>query len=163
MGNNIAYKLMVSLGMDTSEYDKKAKDVDGQVNSLGSNLGNKVGKIAKLAGAGIAAVSGAAATAVSYMTKASISNYAEYEQFLGGIESAFKGNQAAVDKVVGLAKNGWKDLTMSEKDYYQSFMSSYPLIKNSIADENEAIQVTNDLMTLNSDLVNTFGYSYETA
>ena len=52
---------------------------------------------------------------------------------------------------------------MSQNDYYKNFTSTYPLMKNDIEDQNEAIEQTNRLMTLESDLANTFGYSVEQA
>lgn len=77
----------------------------------------------------------------------------------GGMETGFE----QINKVMDLSKNAWKDLTMSQNDYLQAFMTTYPLMKADIKDQNEAIEQTQRLMTLNSDLANTFGYSMETA
>ena len=98
--------------------------------------------------------------------KQAIQNYADYEQLVGGVESMFGGMEKGseqINKVMGLSKNAWKDLTMSQNDYITSFNSTYPLMKNDIEDQNEAIEKTNRIMTLNSDLANTFGYSMDSA
>lgn len=111
----------------------------------------------------VATVVGGALTALA---TSSIKAYAEYEQLVGGVEAMFGGIEKGADKIAKIqktAQNAWKDLTMSQNDYYKMFTSSYPLVKSSIEDENEAIEVTNRLLRLNSDLANTFGYDITTA
>ena len=98
--------------------------------------------------------------------KQAIASYADYEQLVGGIESMFGGMESGseqIESVLGMAAKAWENLTMSQNDYFTAFSSTYPLMKADIEDQNEAIDATNRLMTLNSDLANTFGYSYETA
>ena len=127
---------------------------------------NKVGSIAKGVAVGVGASIGAIGAGLTAMIKNSIDSYAEYEQLLGGVESMFGGIEKGAEqikKVTDTANEAWKDLTMSQNDYYKTFNSTYPLMKNDIKDQNEAIEKTNRLMTLESDLANTFGYSMETA
>lgn len=144
-------------------------DVD-EATSKGKKLANAVGKglssAAKVGAQAIgftakasAAAVGAAATAIGTITKKSLDYYGEYEQLVGGIQAAFgETNFEALNKVFSTAETAWKDLTMSENEYFDSFMGAYPLIKASIDDENAAIEQTNRLLTLESDLANTFGY-----
>ena len=127
---------------------------------------NKIGGIAKGVAVGVGASITAIGTGLSVLVKNSVDNYAEYEQLVGGVESIFGGVEKGAEqikKVTDTAKDAWKNLTMSQNDYYKNFTSTYPLMKNDIEDQNEAIEQTNRLMTLESDLANTFGYSVEEA
>lgn len=126
----------------------------------------KVGSIGTTAMKALAGATAAVGGAVTGMVAASVNARGEFEQLEGGIQSIFGGiekGQAQIDKVMELSNNAWKTLTMSSNEYMSSFMSTYPLMKADIEDQNEAIDKTNRIMTLNSDLANTFGYSMETA
>ena len=127
---------------------------------------NKIGGIAKGVAVGVGASITAIGTGLSVLVKNAVDNYAEYEQLIGGVESIFGGIEKGAEqikKVTDTANEAWKNLTMSQNDYYKNFTSTYPLMKNDIEDQNEAIEQTNRLMTLESDLANTFGYSVEQA
>lgn len=127
---------------------------------------NKVGSIAKGVAVGVGASITAIGVGLTAMIKQSIDSYAEYEQLVGGVKSMFGGIEKGaeqINNVVSKANGAWKDLTMSQNEYYNTFNSTYPLMKNDIEDQNEAIEKTNRLMTLESDLANTFGYSVEQA
>ena len=127
---------------------------------------NKIGGIAKGVAVGVGASITAIGTGLSVLVKNAVDNYAEYEQLTGGVESIFGGIEKGAEqikKVTDTANEAWKNLTMSQNDYYKNFTSTYPLMKNDIEDQNEAIEQTNRLMTLESDLANTFGYSVEQA
>ena len=127
---------------------------------------NKIGGIAKGVAVGVGASITAIGTGLSVLVKNAVDNYAEYEQLTGGDESMFGGVEKGAEqikKVTDTAKDAWKNLTMSQNDYYKNFTSTYPLMKNDIEDQNEATEQTNRLMTLESDLANTFGYSVEEA
>lgn len=141
-------------------YDTKL-DTKGFQNGL-----NKIGGIAKGVAIGVGASITAIGTGLSVLVKNAVDNYAEYEQLVGGVESIFGGIEKGAEqikKVTDTANEAWKNLTMSQNDYYKNFTSTYPLMKNDIEDQNEAIEQTNRLMTLESDLANTFGYSVEQA
>lgn len=127
---------------------------------------NKIGGIAKGVAVGVGASITAIGTGLSVLVKNAVDNYAEYEQLTGGVKSIFGETEEglkSIAKVTENANNAWRDLTMSQNDYYKNFTSTYPLMKNDIEDQNEAIEQTNRLMTLESDLANTFGYSVEQA
>ena len=127
---------------------------------------NKIGGIAKGVAVGVGASITAIGTGLSVLVKNAVDNYAEYEQLAGGVKSIFSETEEglkSIAKVTDNANNAWKDLTMSQNDYYKNFTSTYPLMKNDIEDQNEAIEQTNRLMKLESDLANTFGYSVEEA
>lgn len=140
---------------------------DTKLDTKGFQSGlNKIGGIAKGVAAGVGASITAIGTGLSVLVKNAVDNYAEYEQLTGGVESIFGGIEKGAEqikKVTDTANEAWKNLTMSQNDYYKNFTSTYPLMKNDIEDQNEAIEQTNRLMTLESDLANTFGYSVEQA
>ena len=140
---------------------------DTKLDTKGFESGlNKIGGIAKGVAVGVGASITAIGTGLSVLVKNSVDNYAEYEQLVGGVESIFGGVEKGAEqikKVTDTANEAWKNLTMSQNDYYKNFTSTYPLMKNDIEDQNEAIEQTNRLMTLESDLANTFGYSVEQA
>lgn len=98
--------------------------------------------------------------------KQAVDSYGEYEQLYGGIQAMFGGLEKGAEQintVVVRGKQAWADMNMSEIDYYNTFISTYPLIKNSIDDQNKAIETTNRMLQLESDLANTFGYDMSTA
>ena len=64
-------------------------DVDSQIKSTESKLGNAAKAVGAAAGAAIAA----GATAMVTLTKQAVEAYAEYEQLSGGVETLF-GNAA---------------------------------------------------------------------
>lgn len=140
---------------------------DTKLDTKGFESGlNKIGGIAKGVAIGVGASITAIGTGLSVLVKNAVDNYAEYEQLTGGVESIFGGIEKGAEqikKVTDTANEAWKNLTMSQNDYYKNFTSTYPLMKNDIEDQNEAIEQTNRLMTLESDLANTFGYSVEQA
>lgn len=140
---------------------------DTKLDTKGFQSGlNKIGGIAKGVAIGVGASITAIGTGLSVLVKNAVDNYAEYEQLAGGVESIFGGIEKGAEqikKVTDTANEAWKNLTMSQNDYYKNFTSTYPLMKNDIEDQNEAIEQTNRLMTLESDLANTFGYSVEQA
>lgn len=140
---------------------------DTKLDTKGFQSGlNKIGGIAKGVAVGVGASITAIGTGLSVLVKNAVDNYAEYEQLTGGVESIFGGVEKGAEqikKVTDTANEAWKNLTMSQNDYYKNFTSTYPLMKNDIEDQNEAIEQTNRLMTLESDLANTFGYSVEEA
>ena len=140
---------------------------DTKLDTKGFSEGlSKVGNATTTAFKGVGVAIGAVTTAIAGITVAATNAYAEYEQLVGGVEAMFGGMEKGatqIAKVQDTAANAWKDLTMSQNDYYNSFNSTFPLIKSSIEDQNEAIETTNRMLTLESDLANTFGYSMEQA
>lgn len=147
------------LGKEVKEAGDSADGAKDKFSGLGDHLKGGFATAAKI---GTAAI-GAATAATAKFLKESISTYAEYEQLSGGIEAAFEGNQSAIDEVLETGSEAWSNLQMSANEYYQLFMSTYPLIKADIEDQNDAIATTNRLMQLEADLANTFGYDASTA
>lgn len=122
----------------------------------------KLGDIAVDVAKKLAQVTAALSAALSGVVIAGIKSFGEYEQQLGGIEAMFdkttESGIAAFNQIKATGENAWKDLTLSTTDYYKTFTSTYTLIKNSIPDHEKAIETTNRMIQLESDLANTFGY-----
>ncbi len=163
-----------ALSVEISKSESALKNMNKELKSTSSiNLDGlkeglkKVGDVALDVSKKMLEISAAAGAALAGVVAAGIKSYAEYEQQLGGIEAMFDKNTAegaeAFNKVVAKSKDAWKDLTMSTTDYYKTFTSTYTLVKNSIPDQNKAIETTNKMIQLESDLSNTFGYDIETA
>lgn len=163
-----------ALSVEISKSESALKNMNKELKSTSSiNLDGlkeglkKVGDVALDVSKKMLEISAAAGAALAGVVAAGIKSYAEYEQQLGGIEAMFDKNTAegaeAFNKVVEKSKDAWKDLTMSTTDYYKTFTSTYTLVKNSIPDQNKAIETTNKMIQLESDLSNTFGYDIETA
>lgn len=127
----------------------------------------KVGEIALDVSKKMLEISAAVGGALAGIVAAGIKSFGEYEQQVGGIEAMFdkttEEGKRAFDEISQTGKNAWKDLTMSTTDYYKTFTSTYTLVKNSIPDQEKAIQTTNQMIKLESDLSNTFGYDISTA
>lgn len=163
-----------ALSVEISKSESALKNMNKELKSTSSiNLDGlkeglkKVGDVALDVSKKMLEISAAAGAALAGVVAAGIKSYAEYEQQLGGIEAMFDKNTAegaeAFNKVVAKSKDAWKDLTMSTTDYYKTFTSTYTLVKNSIPDQNKAIETTNKMIQLESDLSNTFGYDIQTA
>lgn len=166
---NLAQAEVNKTTKELEELGKETKEVEKDVKGAGDGFTVFKGILANL---GTQAINGvvnglkSVGKALIDVGKQAISSYGDFEQLEGGVKSMFGGMEKGstqINKVLGLSKNAWKDLTMSQNDYITAFNSTYPLMKNDIENQNEAIEKTNRIMTLNSDLANTFGYSMEEA
>lgn len=145
-------------GIKTANYE--IKDLTSEMDKSGGMADKLGGLVAKI---GVATAIAGATKAVIGFGKSVVSAYSDYEQLYGGTKSIFHDQEEYISQVSELAQNAWKDLTMSQNDYYKSFNMSYAFIKNDVEDVNEAIKQTNRLLTMESDLANTFGYDIDYA
>lgn len=163
-----------ALSVEIAKSESALKNMNKELKtSTGINLDGlkdglkKVGEVALDVSKKMLQVSAAAGAALAGVVAAGVKSYAEYEQQLGGVQAMFNDKTVegaeALNKVLATGKNAWQDLTMSTTDYYKTFTSTYTLVKNSIPDQNKAIETTNRMIQLESDLSNTFGYDIETA
>lgn len=89
------FKIFGTLGLQGKDtFDKDIEDAASKGESLSSKIGKGLGTVAKVGAAAI----GAAATAVGTLTKASIENYAQYEQLIGGVETLYGAAYASVEE-----------------------------------------------------------------
>ena len=89
---------------------------------------------------GVAALS-AAATGVVALTKASVANYAEYEQLVGGVETLFKKSS---DTVMKYAENAYKTAGLSANEYMETVTSFSASLLQSLGGDTEKAAKTAD-------------------
>lgn len=101
----------------------------------------------------------AAAAGVTALTKASIDQYAEYEQLVGGVEILFK---QSADIVQQYADNAYKTAGMSANEYMDTVTSfSASLLQGLGGDTAKAAEVANQAITDMSDNANKMGTSMQ--
>lgn len=138
-------------------FKGESKSFDKELNGLSS----KVKGVGKAIGTTFLAGTAVATGAVIAFTKSAIDNFKEFEQLEGGLDAMFQGNAESIKRVTETSKNAYKDLQMSQNEYLQSFESSYAIVKNGLSDNADAIEYTNKILQLSSDLFNTYGGSTE--
>lgn len=150
--------------MNSSEvlvkFKGDVKDLDqqtGKAQKTLSGFSNAIKTGFKVAAVGVATVT----AAVSGLVKSSVDAYAEFEQLEGGLVSLFGEGSKEMQDILKTSKNAWQDLTMSQNKYITSFQSSYPLVNAGLSENADAIEYTNKMMQISSDLFNTYGGSTE--
>ena len=126
---------------DTKDFDKEVGGLSSKVKGIGKTIGTTF-----LAGTAIAT------GAVIGFVKSATQNFAEFEQLEGGLESMFGKGSAEMNAIIKTSEQAYKDLTMSQNEYLNAFEGSYSLVKNGMADETKAIEYTNKVLQLSSDL-----------
>lgn len=160
------FDLAATLTLDTSEYEKGLKEAEGSAQDLASNasgLGDKLksglGTAGKVAGGLVVAGMAAAGAAVVNLTKQAVSNYAEYEQLVGGVETLFKDN---ADTVQQYAQNAYKTAGLSANEYMETVTSfSASLLQSLGGDTAQAAEMADLAITDMSDNANKMGNDME--
>lgn len=129
--------------------------VDDQASSQVETLSGKFRKglvlAAKVGGAAISA----AATGIAALTKSAISNYAEYEQLVGGVETLFKDSS---DTVMKYAENAYKTAGLSANEYMSTVTSfSASLLQSLGGDTAQAAEYANRALSDMADNSNKLG------
>lgn len=146
------FKILGTIAL--SGQDKFNSDIDSAT-SKGKSLASVVGKgLATAAKVGVAAV-GAAATAVGALMKSSISDYAEYEQLVGGVKKLYGD---ASTTLVQYADNAYKTAGMSANAYLNNVTGFSAALLNSLAGDGQKAAETADMIMQDiADNANTFG------
>lgn len=98
---------------------------------------------------------GAAATGIAAITKASIANYAQYEQLIGGVETLFKNSASVVE---AYANNAYKTAGLSANEYMETVTSFSASLLQSLGGDTEAAAKYADMaITDMSDNANKMG------
>ena len=143
-----------------TKFTGNTKDLDNKTNSAKSTLSSFASGVGKAFKASAVAI-GTVSAAIGVLVKQSVDAYAEFEQLEGGLEALFGKGSNEMNSILAKSETAWEDLTMSQNDYLTAFESSYSLVKNGLADETKAIDYTNKVLQLSSDLFNTYGKSTE--
>ena len=137
------------------QVDKAKKDVDDNFKSMGDGIGKAMTVGAATATAALASVG----TALAALTKASVSNYAEYEQLTGGVETLFKDSSDAVMKY---AENAYKTAGMSANEYMSTVTGfSASLLQSLGGDTAAAAKAADMALSDMADNANKMGTSME--
>lgn len=147
--------LFVKIGVDNSDVDKGFSETSSKAESLAGKLKGGLATAAKVGAAALAA----AATGVAALTKASIDQYAEYEQLVGGVDTLFK---TASDKVQEYAANAYKTAGMSANEYMDTVTGfSASLLQSLGGDTDKAAQKADQAITDMADNANKMGTGME--
>lgn len=145
-------RIIIDTEIDSSGAESDAKSLSGKLSSLASNA---LGSVAKIT-AGMMTV---ATGAVAALTKASVEQYAEYEQLVGGVETLFKNSS---DKVMEYANNAYKSAGMSANEYMNTITGfAASLLQGLGGDTEKAAQIGNMAVEDMSDNANKMGTSME--
>ena len=147
-------------GTVTITFKGDDKDLEKTTEKAKSGLGSLksvAGTVGKTVAAGLAV----GTAAVGALVKASVDAYAEFEQLEGGLVSLFGENSKEMQSIIATSQTAYKDLTMSQNDYLNAFEHTYSIMKNGLSENADAIQYTNKMIQMSSDLYNTYGGSVE--
>ncbi len=139
------FDLFARIILDTSDYDDNLDEASRNTESFANKLKTGLTTAAKVGAAAL----GAAATGVAALTKASIDQYAEYEQLVGGVDTLFK---EASDTVQQYASNAYKTAGVSANTYMeQATAFSASLIQSLGGDTQAAAEYANQAIMDMSD------------
>lgn len=149
------FDLFARILLDTSDYDDALNDASRNAESFADKLKNGLSTAAKVGAAAL----GAAATGVAALTKASIDQYAEYEQLVGGVDTLFK---EASNTIQQYASNAYKTAGVSANTYMeQATAFSASLIQSLGGDTQAAAEYANQAIMDMSDNANKMGTDIE--
>lgn len=141
--------------LDTSDYDDNLDEASRNTESFADKLKTGLTTAAKVGAAAL----GAAATGVAALTKASIDQYAEYEQLVGGVDTLFK---EASNTIQQYASNAYKTAGVSANTYMeQATAFSASLIQSLGGDTQAAAEYANQAIMDMSDNANKMGTDIE--
>jgi hypothetical protein len=133
-----------------------SKQIDPEATSAGTSAGSKLGSALKV---GLLAAAATAGVAMGKIISSSISEGANLQQSLGGIETLFKGS---ADKVKKYADEAYKTSGLSANDYMQNVTSfSASLLQSLGGDTAKAADKANMAMVDMADNSNKMGTSME--
>lgn len=147
--------LYASVILDTSDYEEGLDEALVEANSFGDKLKSGLATAARVGGIALSA----AAAGVTALTKASIENYGEYEQLVGGVETLFKNNS---DAVMAYAENAYRTAGLSANEYMSTVTSfSASLLQGLDGDTARAAEVADRAITDMADNANKMGTSID--
>ena len=150
-----AFEIYAKLSLDNTDYKKKLDDSESKIGKFAEKLKSGLATAAKIGGAAL----GTAAAAVTSLTKASVENYAEYEQLVGGVETLFK---KSADTVTKYAENAYKTAGLSANEYMETVTSFSASLLQSVGKNTEkAAKYADMAITDMSDNANKMGSSME--
>lgn len=117
--------------------------------------------IGSLIGKSVVAGTVVATAAITGLVKKSVEAYSEFEQLEGGLEALFGKGSKNMQNILKTSEDAYKTLTMSQNQYLKAFEGSYSIINNGIGKNANAIEYTNKMISMSTDLYNTYGGTVE--
>lgn len=156
------FKLLGTIAVNNSdannaidETSDKAEKSEGKMSSAFGKIGKAAVKFGKVAAVAI----GAVATGLSAMVKSAVSDYADYEQLVGGVGTLFK---ESADTVITNAANAYKTAGMSANEYMETVTSFSASLLQSLGNDTVAAASKADMaITDMSDNANKMGTDME--
>ena len=147
-----------------NDLNAETKDVGEESGKkIGSNMSSGIGSALK-AGAtavvgAVTAIASAALAGVVAITKEAVSQYADYEQLVGGVDKLFGETS---NTVIANAQNAFQTAGMSANEYMETVTGfSASLLQGLEGDTEKAAQIADLAITDMSDNANTFGTDIE--
>ena len=152
------FKLFGTIALNNSDANKGIEKTtnlaEGAAQSIGSAF-EKIGSAAVAVGKTVAVGVGAAATAISALTKEAVEGYADYEQLVGGVDTLFKNFSGLVQRN---AENAYKTAGLSANEYMETVTSfSASLIQSLEGNTYAAAKYADMAITDMSDNANKMG------
>ena len=156
------FKLFGKIAVENDEANEHIDETTDKAEKSESKIAGAFGKIgaaavnvSKVVGAGMIATAGA----VAGFTKSAVSNYADYEQLTGGVETLFKDS---ADKVMEYSKQAFQTTGLSANEYMETVTSfSASMIASLGGDTEKAAEKSNQAIVDMSDNANKMGSSME--
>lgn len=147
--------LYAKITLDDSEYNEGLDRASGTASSFASKVGRGLATAAKVGAAALSVAAGG----IAALTKASVENYAEYEQLVGGVKTLFKDS---AENVQGYAENAFKTAGMSASEYMSTVTSfSASLLQGLDGDTAKAAKIADRAITDMADNANKMGTSMD--
>lgn len=156
------FKLFGTIAVNNDKANKSIDETTDKAENSHLKIGSAFGKIGKAAvkvGKVVAVGMGAAAAGIGKLTKDAISEYADYEQLVGGVETLFKDSS---DKVMEYSKSAYKTAGLSANDYMETITGfSASLLQSLDGDTKKAAEAGNQAVIDMSDNANKMGTQME--
>ena len=155
---NVASNAMGQISTDaTSMLGGLAGGLKGGVAGLAGLLKTGLEAAAKAAMTGIATAAGATVSAIGGVITGAVKQFADYEQYVGGVQKIF---QAGADTVISNADKAYKTAGLSANQYLSNVTDfSASLVKDMNNDFEGAATEADKAITDMADNANTFGTS----
>lgn len=155
MATETVGEYQVVLVLNTDDYKKGMSEAETSAEKLQSKISTIGGNIAK----GLTAALAAASAAIGKIVSDAVSQYADYEQLVGGVETLFKDS---ADSVLNYAENAYKNNGLSANAYMETVTSfAASLLQSLEGDTDAATQKADMAITDMADNANKMGSSME--
>lgn len=153
------FKIFGRIAVNNEEAHRELANTTGKAKEASEKIGKFFGSVAKTVGKASLAAIGAAATGIAALTKTAVSNYAEYEQLVGGAELMFG---EAFSFIEEKSKNAYSTVQMSQNDYLRQVNGFATGLKTALGGNAQAAaELADRIITAEADVVAATGNSQE--